>query len=108
VSKSLLEELLAIELNSKNCPPFLREYQFDQNGRRWRFDFAFPEFMIAVEVEGGQYVRGRHNRPAGFAADCDKLNAAVFQGWRVYRFTGEMVKSGAACATIMKALGLGG
>jgi len=61
--------------------------------------------MLAVEVDGGTWTGGRHTRGAGFEADCEKLNAAVIAGFRVLRFTGAMVRSGAALATIETALG---
>lgn len=32
------------------------------------------------------FSRGRHNRPAGFIADCEKYNAAAIAGWKVLRF----------------------
>jgi very-short-patch-repair endonuclease len=54
--------------------------------RRWRFDIAWPDLKVAVEVEGGVFVRGRHNRPTGFINDCEKYNAAAVMGWRVLRF----------------------
>jgi len=47
---------------------------------------------VAVEVEGGTWKRGRHNRPGGFAGDCDKYNAATVFGWRVLRCTGDMLR----------------
>ena len=27
--------------------------------RRWRFDYAFPDFRVALEVEGGVFTGGR-------------------------------------------------
>ena len=47
---------------------------------------------------------GRHNRAEGFAADCDKLNLAALLGWRVFRFTTDMVTGGKAIQTIREAL----
>ena len=55
------------------------------NGRRWRFDFAWPRRRVAVEVEGGVFSRGRHVRPSGFINDCEKYNAAALDGWTVLR-----------------------
>ena len=101
---SLLEELLAVHLSGANCPTPEREYLFCP-GRRWRFDFCWPEFMVAVEVEGGVY-GGRHTRPEGFAKDIEKYNTATFMGYRVYRFTGQMVTNGEARDMILKVLGL--
>ena len=40
--------------------------------RKWRFDFAWPMKMVALEVEGGVWIRGRHNRPQGFLRDIEK------------------------------------
>ena len=34
--------------------------------RRWRFDFAWPDPMVAVEIEGGLYQSGRHQSFKGF------------------------------------------
>jgi hypothetical protein len=60
--------------------------------------------MIAAEIEGGTWSGGRHTRGSGFEADCEKYNVAAAKGWRVYRFTGAMVKSGIAISTITEAL----
>lgn len=80
-----------------------KEYRFHPE-RRWRFDFAFPERKLAVEVEGGTWNGGRHTRGAGFAADCEKYNAAVLLGWRVLRFDSKAVTSGQAISTVIQAL----
>lgn len=64
------------------------EYRFAYP-RRWRFDFAWPDALVAVELEGGHFVSGRHSRGVGFRQDCDKYNAAVLAGWRVLRFTSD-------------------
>lgn len=53
--------------------------------RRFRFDFAWPKRKVAIEIEGGIFMRGRHVRPSGFINDATKYNAATLQGWRVYR-----------------------
>ncbi len=73
------------------------EHQFDSK-RKWRFDFAHISIdrKLAIEVEGGTHTNGRHVRAAGYAQDCEKYNAASAQGWTVFRFTGDMIKSGKA------------
>ena len=55
--------------------------------RRWRFDYAWPDHKIALEVEGGAWTRGRHTRGSGFIRDMAKYNQAALLGWRVFRVT---------------------
>jgi len=69
----------------------IREYRFNEI-RRWRFDCAEPVARVAVEIDGGTWVAGRHTRGAGFERDCEKLNAAVADGWAVFRFTTSMLQ----------------
>ena len=64
----------------------VREYRFHPT-RRWRFDYAIPEHRIAVEVEGGVFIGGRHTRPTGFLGDVEKYNTATLYGWRLFRVT---------------------
>lgn len=74
----------------KDLPAPEREYKFFTT-RKWRFDFAWIAERIAVEIEGGNFTRGRHTRPIGFEQDCEKYNSAVMAGWRVLRFTPRML-----------------
>ena len=71
------------------------EYVFLKD-RRFRFDFAWPKHMIAVEIEGGTWNGGRHVTGVGFAIDCEKYNLAALDGWSVYRFPTQMVNDGTA------------
>ena len=82
------------------------EYRFHPT-RKWRFDAAWPlsGHMVALEIDGGAWVNGRHNRPQGFIADCEKLNEATILGWRVIRVTTQQVENGKALALVQRALG---
>lgn len=84
----------------------VQEYRFHAT-RRWRFDFAFPELRIAVEVEGGTWSRGKagHTSGVGYRSNCQKYNSAVLLGWSVFRFTSDMVHSGEAINTILPLIG---
>lgn len=65
-----------------------REVRFHKT-RMWRFDYAWEEEKVALEVDGGAFIPGggRHNRGAGFVADNKKMSAAAALGWKVIRVT---------------------
>src|SRR5512139_3379027 len=87
------------------------EYRFHPN-RKWRFDFAYPADMLAIEIDGGNNMArmtargpaavGRHTKDT----DYEKLNEATFLGWRVLRFSPAQVANGYALNAIERALGL--
>ena len=79
------------------------EYRFHPT-RRWRFDYAFPGQMLAIEIEGGHHAGGRHTRGTGFENDIMKYEAAMLLGWDVYRCTTQMATSGHAIDTVLKLL----
>jgi very-short-patch-repair endonuclease len=102
---SELEETLLLHIKAAGLPTPEREVRFAPP-RRWRFDLAYVPQRIAIEVDGGTYIQGRHSRGAGYANDCRKRNAATIAGWTVLNFTTEMVVSGEALAQIEQALKL--
>lgn len=65
-----------------NVPPPVMELVFAPP-RKWRFDFAWPDHKIALEVQGGAHIRGRHSRGPALRLEHEKLNAAAVAGWRV-------------------------
>lgn len=70
-----------------------REHRFHPT-RKWRFDYAWPEQRVALEVEGGVWTRGRHTRGAGFVRDMDKYNEATRLGWKLVRVLPDQLHSG--------------
>lgn len=102
-STSILEAWLLAEIQRAGLPEPVREFRFHSK-RRWRFDFCWPEQRIAAECDGGSWIYGRHNRPAGFARDLEKMNHAMLSGWKVLRFTTEMIADGRALQMLRAAL----
>lgn len=101
MAKSSLEDALAAEMERVGIPPPEREYRFAPP-RRWRFDFAWPDMLIAVEVQGGN-LGGGHFRYYGYENDCEKANQAAVMGWTLLHFTGAMIKDGRALSAIISA-----
>lgn len=97
------EETLALHIRAEKLPEPVREYRFAPD-RKWRFDFAWPDEKLAVEVEGGVWSGGRHTRGAGFLKDAEKYNRAALMGWRVLRFDTAQVRDGTAIAAVREAL----
>ena len=100
---SQLESLLELDMIGDNLPEWEREHRFHPT-RRWRFDFAFVPFKVAVECEGGTWSGGRHVRGKGFEKDCTKYNEAALLGWIVLRVTAHHIETGKALVWIRRAL----
>ena len=100
---SSLEGLLDLLILDDELPTPHMEYSFHPT-RRWRFDFAWPEYRVAVECEGGIWSQGRHVRGLGFQRDCTKYNEAAILGWIVIRVTRRHIEDGRALVWIRRAL----
>lgn len=74
----LMNELPGVEV--------IKEHVFHFT-RNWRFDYAIPQIKVAIEIDGGVWGYGRHNRAQGYINDMEKLNNAAALGWLVLRFT---------------------
>lgn len=73
--------------------------------QRWRFDLAWWPEGIAVEFEGGTWAgaNSRHTTGDGYANDCRKYSEAAIRDWVVLRFTTDMLRSGEAVDTTLRA-----
>jgi len=113
-----LENKLAGDLAGWGCPMPIREHRFATPDRQWRFDFSWPDRMLAVECEGGTEGHGqrggdgkvrksRHLTPSGFSEDCAKYNRAAILGWKVLRYPSSVIQSGEAAREIVRVLEAG-
>ena len=59
------------------------EYKFHPK-RGWKFDFAWPGALVALEIEGGHWIGGHVGKR--YEKDLEKYNAAAVR-WRVIRVT---------------------
>jgi very-short-patch-repair endonuclease len=90
---------------AQGLPEPLTEVVFHPT-RKWRFDYAWPAFKVALEVEGGVWTGGRHTRGSGFLKDVEKYNAAACLGWRIIRVTPTDLMRTSTRVLIESALGL--
>jgi len=106
-----LEFQLVLQLKAAKLPMPIKEHHFHPT-KAWRFDFAYPELRIALEVEGGVWKQGRHTRGGGYTEDCAKYNAAATLGWIVLRYPGGLLGNVAAdlraCITLRTPNKVGG
>ena len=82
--ESYLERSFALWLKQTALPVPVQQFYFAE-ARSWRFDFAWPDRRVAVEIEGVTRAGGRHQRIEGFLSDAEKYETALLMGWRVYR-----------------------
>lgn len=100
---SALEDTLVLHIRAVGLPAPEREFCFAPP-RRWQFDLSWPSRKLAAEVEGGTWIQGRHSRGSGMRKDAEKYNAAALAGWRVLRFTSDMIRDGSAILTLERAI----
>lgn len=89
---SSLEQEFLFYLIAHSIPPAEQEYNFCPT-RKWRFDFAWPGMMLAVELEGAIWTGGRHSRGPGILDDMEKYNWATVNGWRVLRYSRDNLRT---------------
>lgn len=95
------EEKLLELIAEEGLGGVVTQYKFLE-GRRYSFDIAFPDCLLAVEVDGGTHMKqkGGHNSGAGYESDRLKDQEALLLDWVVYRVTPNMITSGHAIRTI--------
>jgi hypothetical protein len=103
------------ELRLAGLPAPEREWMFHPD-RKWRFDYAWPKAMVALEVEGGIFGNGQkcpvckqskrlgHTSVSGMLDDMQKYREAVLLGWKLIRVTPAEEKDGTAFRLVEKLL----
>lgn len=88
---------------ARGLPEPVPEFRFHPT-RKHRMDWAWPDAKLAVEVEGGVWVRGKHGRGSGIVKDMEKSTLAAEEGWRIIRVQPSTLVSIATADSIERAL----
>lgn len=107
MASSELEEKLDNMLNAisiiEEIPEWERQYKFSTE-RKFLFDFAWPKYKFAVEVQGGTWANGAHSRGTGLNKDFEKNFYAICNGWRVLYVSVNHIENKEAVGWIVKIL----
>ena len=79
------------------------EYRFHPT-RKWRFDACWPDVKVAVEIQGGVWIGGKHGRGSGIVKDYEKLNHGQIAGWIILQLTPRDISSGAGAPLVLSAI----
>lgn len=96
-----------VDINLSELPGYRKEFIFHPT-RKWRFDYAWTDIKVALEIHGGVFTNGRHTRGKGFSEDKVKMNSAQLLGWIVIEATTAQVKNGQMLKWIKEAISLKG
>jgi hypothetical protein len=100
-----LEDLLLAQIRAVGLPEPERQAKLVP-GRKFLHDFVWREHRLAVEVQGGIWLRkGAHTSGQGVTRDCEKAALALLEGFRTLPVTGEQVRSGDALRWIERLIG---
>lgn len=121
--------------NPQIVKAFFRQYGIPEpvfelkfhNERRWRFDLSWKgctcsgqfkegsscgmgcleNVRVALEIQGGIFIQGRHSRGAALLKEWEKLNEAACDGWRILYCQPKDLLTKQMADTIRRALCLG-
>lgn len=83
VPESVLETKTLALIRRYRLPEPVRQHRTNVNGRNVRFDFAYPDRFVAIEVDG----RAPHSSLGRWQTDHERHNATELGPWTVLRFT---------------------
>lgn len=86
------EEAFALQCRQFQLPPFREQYYFAKSiGRKYTADFAFLEFDLLIEIQGGIWTRGAHGHPTGLKSDIEKQQHVAFLNFVMLPFTPDQI-----------------
>jgi very-short-patch-repair endonuclease len=77
-----------------SIPDPVEEFKFHPK-RKWSIDLFWPDQKLALEIEGGTYMKsgGGHRSITGYHQDMEKYNAICVYGFSLLRFTTKQMES---------------
>ena len=85
---SHLERIVEILLDAENIP-YERQYKAI-SGKNFKFDF-YVKPDILIEINGGNWIHGRHLRAASIEYEYARMNLAVLSGFKMLVYGTEIV-----------------
>ena len=101
MKKSEYEHWAKMYCKIYDLPMPIFEFKFMKN-RKFRVDMAYPARDLMIEIEGGIWSYGRHNRGDGFLKDMQKYNLMSHKRLFLLRYTPQEIKKGTAFADIKR------
>lgn len=92
--RELIKRAFAQEVSKRSGVPYELEYRFAKPDRQWRSDVAWVAARVALEIDGGTWSYGRHNRASSILADMEKGNGYARRGWLVFHAPWEWLEGG--------------
>jgi len=105
------EEEFAFQCRAFKLPPPIEQYYFAKSlGRRFTADFAWPQYRLLVEVQGGIFRPGggAHSHPLNVERDIEKAQYIALLGLMLLPITPKNLKSGLAIELTQRILVLRG
>lgn len=99
-SRSELERIFLRALRRARLPIPVRNHPATIEGRRLWIDACYPEFRIAIEIDGRLY----HLMTEDWEDDLVRQNEVVLSGWNLLRFSARAIRRGEAAPTVERAL----
>lgn len=106
--ESKLEATMRLQLEEAKLTDGMEQEYIFHPEVNWRFDFCWPERLVALEVQGGVFTGGRHARPSGMIEDMRKFSEAAILGWRLILVSALEIRNGDALDRVKRALSDGG
>lgn len=98
------KDALALWLQNEYGDAVVPEFRFHPT-RKWRFDFALPDYKVAIEFDG-VVSHSAHTSITNVLNDSSKFNEAALLGWIVIRTNTPNLRDGSAYDAIERAIAI--